>query len=78
MTKKFTAPMSGLENVYFTWGTVSNIERYAKVVDKLKEYVEVHFCDQTTVAARTMEELKAPVFTKAERPVHMHWSGTSQ
>ena len=30
--KKFTAPTSGLEDVYFTWGTMSNAARYAKVV----------------------------------------------
>ena len=34
--KKFTAPTSGLEDVYFTWGTVSDAARYAEVVDKLK------------------------------------------
>ena len=43
VTKKFTAPTSGLEDVYFTWDTVSDAVRYAKVVDKLKEYVAVHF-----------------------------------
>ena len=53
--KKFTAPTSGLEDVYFTWGTVSDAARYAEVVDKLKEYVAVHFCDQATVATRAME-----------------------
>ena len=50
---------------------VSDAARYTEVVDKLKEYVAVHFCDQATVAARAMEELKAPVFTKKERPVRM-------
>ena len=34
--KKFTAPTAGLEDVYFTWGTVSNTARYVEVVDKLK------------------------------------------
>ena len=57
VTKKFTAPTSGLGDVYFTWGTVSNTVRYTEVVDKLKEYVLVHFCGQATVAAKTMEEL---------------------
>ena len=41
--KKFTATTSGLEDVYFNWSAVSNAARYAKVVDKLKEYVAVHF-----------------------------------
>ena len=60
--KKFTAPTSGLEDIYFTWDTVSNASRYATVVEKLKEYIAVHFCDQATVDARAMEELKAPTF----------------
>ena len=72
--KKFTAPTSGLEDVYFTWGTVSDAARYAEVVDKLKEYVAVHFRDQATVAARAMEELKPPVFVKSERPVRVYWA----
>ena len=41
--KRFTAPTSGLEDVYFTWGTVSDAVRYAEVVNKLNEYVAVQF-----------------------------------
>ena len=48
---------------------MSDAARYTEVVDKLKEYVAVHFCDQATVAAKAMEDLKAPVFTKMECPV---------
>ena len=76
--KKFTASTSGLEDVYFTWGTVSDAARYAEVVDKLKEYVAVHFRDQATVAARAMEELKPPVFVKSERPVRVYWADADQ
>ena len=78
VTKTFTAPASGLEDVYFTWGTVSDAARYTKVVDKLKEYVAVHFRDQATVVAKAMEDLRAPVFVKAARPVRMYWSGDSR
>ena len=53
--KKFTAPTSGLEDVYFTWGTVSDAARYTKVVDKLKEYVAVHFRDQATACSCVCE-----------------------
>ena len=74
MTKKFTAPTPGLEDVYFTWGTVSDAVRYNEVVDKLKEYAALHFRNQATVAAKAMEDLRAPVFTKMERPVRMYWS----
>ena len=52
--KKCTAPTSGLEDVYFTWGTMSNAARYAEVVNKLKAYVAVHFRDHAAVAARAM------------------------
>ena len=55
---------------------MSNAARYIQVVDKLKEYVAVYFLNQATVAARAMEDLKAPAFTKKERPVRMYWSGT--
>ena len=72
VTKKFTAPTPGLEDVYFTWGTVSNAVRYTKVVDKLKEYVAVHFQDQATVDVKAMEELKPPLFTNNERPVRLY------
>ena len=72
--KKFTAPTLGLEDVYFTWGTVSDAARYTKVVAKLKEYVAVHFRDQATVAVRAMEELKPPVFVKSNCPVRPYWA----
>ena len=48
------------------------------MVDKLKEYVAVHFCDQATVAARAMEELKPPVFVKTNCPVRMYWADKGQ
>ena len=78
VTKTFTAPTSGLEDVYFTWDTVINIARYTKVIDKLKEYVVVHFQDQAMGVVKAIEELKSPVFTKKERPVRMYWSVTSR
>ena len=34
--RKFKAPELGLDGVYFTWGTVRDAARYAKVVNKLK------------------------------------------
>ena len=71
--KKFMTPTSGLEDVYFNWGTVSNAARYTEVVDKLKEYVAVQFRGQATVAARAMEELKPPVFEEADCPVQVYW-----
>ena len=76
--KKFTAPLSGLEDVYFTGGTVSNTANYAKVVNKLREYVAIHFQDQAKVAARTMEELKDPAFVKPVCPIKMYWVDKGQ
>ena len=70
--KDFTAHVSGLEHVYFTSGKVSDTARYVEVVTKLKEQVAVDFWDQGTVAARTMEELKTPVFLKLLCSVRMY------
>ena len=47
-------PTPRLEDVYFTWDTVSNTARYAKVVDKLKVYGIVHSWDQVTLGERAM------------------------
>ena len=76
--KKVMAPTSGLEDVYFTWGTMSDAVRYAEVVNKLKEYVVVDFQDQAVVAARAMEELKAPTFVKSDRPIRVYWADKKQ
>ena len=79
MTKEFKEPMSGLEEVYFTWGMVSNAAMHTKAVDKLKAYVAVHFFFiQAMVATRVMGDLKDPVFAKKECPVCIHWSDTSR
>ena len=43
-----------LEDEYFTWDTMSDAATYAKVVNKLKEYVAVNFQDEATVATRAM------------------------
>ena len=66
LTKTFTAPTSGLEDVYFTWGTESNTTMFAEVIGKLEEYVAIHFRDQAMMATRAMEELKVPVFVKVD------------
>ena len=76
--KRFTALTLGLEDVYFTWGTVSDAARYAKMVDKLKEYFAVHFRDQATLAARAMGELKSPAFVNLVCPTRMHWADKGQ
>ena len=56
---KCTSRASGLEDVLFTWGTVSDAVKHADVIDKLKETVTVHFQDQVTVATRVVKEPKA-------------------
>ena len=76
--KKFTAPTVGPQDVYFTWGAVRDAARNVEVVDKLKEYVAVHFCDQATPAARAMEELKPPIFVKTDCPVRVYWADEGQ
>ena len=75
---KFTVPISELEDVYFTWGIVSDAARYAKVVNKLEKYVAVHFWDQATVAVRALGEFKPPAFVKLDYPVRVYWSDEVQ
>ena len=48
------------------------------MVDKLKEYVAVHFRDQVAVTAREMEELKAPTCVKSDRPIQVYWADKEQ
>ena len=48
------------------------------MVNRLKEYVAVHFRDHATVAARAMEELKAPTFVKYDRPIRVYWADEGQ
>jgi hypothetical protein len=57
---------------------VSNAARYNEVVNKLEEYVAVHICDQATVAASAMEDLKAPTFNKPNRTVRVYWADGGQ
>ena len=72
-TKRITAPTYGIEDVCFTWDAKSNAVRYMqKLVTKIKEHVTVQLRDQATVDAGAMSELKAPVFTKMGRPIHMY------
>ena len=70
--KKVTIPMLGLEEVYFTLGTLSNATRYTTVVDNSNYVVALYFWDQVTVTARAVEELKAPAFVKLVCPVRIY------
>ena len=37
--KKFTAPTSGLEDVYFTWGTAKDAAKFEETVSHLARFV---------------------------------------
>ena len=37
--KKFTAPMSGLEDVYFTWGTAKDAAKFEDTVSQLARHI---------------------------------------
>ena len=54
------------------YGERRDAAKYTNVVDKLKEYVAVHFRDQTTVAVRATEELKSSAFVKLVCPVRIY------
>ena len=38
-TVKFTAPTSGLEDVFFTWGTAKDAAKFEDTVSKLAQHV---------------------------------------
>ena len=38
-TTKFTAPMSRLEDVYFTWGTAKDAAKFEDMVSKLTRHM---------------------------------------
>ena len=50
-TMKFTAPMSGLEDVYFTWGTAKDVAKFEDTVGKLARHVGTSPWPQSSVSS---------------------------
>ena len=43
-TTKFTAPTSGLEGVFFTWGTAKDASKFEDTVSKLARHEKNNIC----------------------------------
>ena len=61
-TTKFTALTSGLEDVFFTWGTAKDAAKFEDTVSKLARHVGTSPWPQSSVALKAMSTLKTPEF----------------
>ena len=54
-TKKFTAPTSGLEDVFFTWGTAKDAAKFEDTVSQLARYVGTQPGKLSSVASKGLK-----------------------
>ena len=67
-TTKFTAPTSGLEDAFFTWGTAKDAAKFEDMVSKLARHVGTSPWPQPSVASKAMSTLKSPEFEEPAFP----------
>ena len=72
-TVKFTAPTSGLEDVFFTWGTAKDAAKFEDTVSKLARHVGTSPWPQSSVASKAMSTLKRPEFQEPTIPTREYW-----
>ena len=77
-TMKFTAPTSGLEDVFFTWGTAKDAAKFEDTVSKLARHVGTSPWPQSSVASKAMSALKSPEFQEPEIPTREYWADPEQ
>ena len=65
-TTTFMAPTSGLEDVFFAWGTAKDVAKFKDTVSKLARHVGTSPWLQSLVASKAMSILRTPEF---EEPV---------
>ena len=73
-TVKFTAPTSGLEDVFFTWGTAKDAAKLEDTASKLARHVSTSPWPQSSVASKAMSILKTPEFEEPAVPTREYWS----
>merc|ERR1711966_54000 len=73
-TMEFTAPTSGLEDVFFTWGTAKDAAKFEDTVSKLARHVGTSPWPQSLVASKAMSTLKSPEFEEPEIPTREYWA----
>ena len=67
-TTKFTAPTSGLEDVFFAWDTAKDAAKFEDTVSKLARRVGMSPWPQPSVASKVMSTLKTPEFEEPGVP----------
>ena len=72
-TTKFTAPTSGLEDVFFTWGTAKDAAKFENAVSKLARHVGTSPWSQFLVASKAMSTLRNPEFVEPTIPAREYW-----
>ena len=72
--REFTAPTSGLEDVYFTWGTAKDAAKFEDTVSALASFVGTQGWTRSSEASKAMTALEAPVITAPNRPVREYWT----
>ena len=77
-TVNFTAPTSGLEDVFFTWGTAKDAAKFEDTVSKLARHVGTSPWPQSSVASKAMSTLKSPEFQEPTIPTREYWKDPEQ
>ena len=77
-TKKFTAPTSGLEDVYFTWGTAKDAAKFEDTVSKLTRHVGTSPWPQSLDASKAMPTLETPEFEEPAVPTQEYWANSAR
>ena len=72
--KKFTASTSGLEDVYFTWGTAKDTAKFEDTVSQLARHVGTQPWRLSSVASKAMSAIEASVITSPARPSRKYWT----
>ena len=73
-TREFTTLTSGLEDVYFTWGTAKDAEKIEDTVSKLARHIGTSPRPQSSVASNVMSSLVTPEFEEPAVPTREYWA----
>ena len=71
---KFTAPTSGLEDVYFTWGAAKDAAKFEDTTSKLARHVGTSPWPQSSVASKAMSTRETPEFEEPAVPTPEYWA----
>ena len=72
-TVKFTAPTSGLKDVFFRWVTAKDAAKFEDTVSKLARHAGTSPWPQSSVASNAMPILRNPEFVEPAIPAREYW-----